>query len=32
MVGRCFEIPYKNKIVKTATMFVNKTVQAFKMI
>ena len=32
MVGRYIEIPYKNKIVKTLTMFVNKTVQAFKMI
>ena len=32
MVGRYVETPYKNEIVKTATMFVNKTVQAFKMI
>ena len=32
MVGRYVEIPYKNKIVKVATMFVNKTIQAFKMI
>ena len=32
MVGTYVEIPYKNKFVKAATMFVNKTVQAFKMI
>ena len=32
MVGRYVKLPYKNKIAKTITMFVNKTVQAFKMI
>ena len=33
MVGRHVKIPNKNKIVKkTVTMFVNETVQAFKMI
>ena len=32
MAGRYLKIPCKNKIVKTVTMFVNKTVQAFKMI
>ena len=32
MVGRYNEIPYENKIVKAATIFINKTVQAFKMI
>ena len=32
MFDRCVEIPYKNKIVKIATMFGNKTVQAFKVI
>ena len=31
MVGRYVEIPYENKTVKAATMFVNKTVQAFKL-
>ena len=31
MVGRHTKIPYKNKIVKTVTMFGNKTFQAFKM-
>ena len=32
MVGRYVEIPCKNKIAKAATMLVNKTAQAFKMI
>ena len=32
MLGRSVENPYENKTVKTATMFVNKMVQAFKMI
>ena len=32
MVGRYVEIPNKNKVVKNATIFDNKTVQAFKMI
>ena len=32
MVGRYVEMPYKNKVVKAATMFVNKTAQVFKMI
>ena len=32
MVGRYAEIPYKNNIVKAATLFVNKMVQVFKMI
>ena len=27
MVGRYVEIPYKDKIVKTVTMFVDKTVR-----
>ena len=32
MVGVYVDIPYKNKIVKAATMFANKTVKAFEMI
>ena len=32
MVGRYVEILCKNKIAKAATMLVNKTAQAFKMI
>ena len=32
MVGKYIEIPYKNEIVETVTMFVSKTVQGFKMI
>ena len=32
MIDSYVEIPYKNKIIKAATMFVNKRVQAFKMI
>ena len=32
MVKRKVKISYKNKIFKTVNMFVNKTVQAFKVI